>query len=150
MPQSLTKVYIHIVFSTKNHINLIGEDIKNDLFDYLGGICKQLECYPVRIGGHLNHIHILCILSKKITLVKLIEEIKKSSSKWIKNKDKKYLNFYWQNGYSTFSVNPSEINVVVDYINNQQQHHKKISFKDECRAFFKKYKIEYNEEYVWD
>ena len=150
MPQSLTKIYIHIVFSTKNRLHTIGQDIKNDLYDYLGGICKQLECNPVRVGGYTNHIHILCILSKKITIIKLIEELKKNSSKWVKTKNNKYLNFYWQDGYSVFSVNPSEIDVVINYINNQEKHHMRISFEDESRSFFKKYNIEYNEKYVWD
>lgn len=82
--------------------------------------------------------------------MKLLEEIKKQSSKWIKTKNNKYLNFYWQDGYGIFSVNPSEIDVVVSYIENQQEHHKKITFKDEFRAFLKKYKVDYDERYVWD
>ena len=150
MSQSLTKIYIHIVFSTKNRNYIIGEDIKDELYNYIGGICKRLECYPVKVGGYTNHIHILCILSKKLTLIKLIEEVKKNSSKWIKDKNKKYLNFYWQDGYSTFSVNPTEIDIVVSYINNQTEHHRIISFEDECRTFFKKYKMEFDEKYVWD
>jgi putative transposase len=150
MPQSLTKIYIHIVFSTKNRQHLITDDIQNELFDYLGGICKQLECNPVRVGGYKNHVHILCILSKKITLIKLIEEIKKSSSKWIKTKGQEFSKFYWQDGYSAFSVNPSQIDIVTKYINNQEEHHRKKSFEEECRTFFKKYGVEYDEKYVWD
>lgn len=150
MPQSLNKIYIHIVFSTKNREPLISDDIKEDLYKYLGGICKNLECNPLQIGGYNNHIHILCLLSKKITLVKLLEEIKSSSSKWIKTQDTKFSNFYWQSGYGAFSVNPTEIEVVKNYILNQEEHHKVKSFKDEYRAFLKKYEVDYNEDYVWD
>jgi len=150
MPQSLSKVYVHITFSTKDRQNLIDDNIKNKLFEYLGGICKKLECNPVRVGGYKNHVHILCILSRKITQMKLLEEVKKSSSKWIKTLDAKYANFYWQNGYGIFSVNPSEIDIVEKYIENQEEHHKKKSFQDEFRAFLKKYNVEYDERYVWD
>jgi hypothetical protein len=82
--------------------------------------------------------------------MKLLEEIKKQSSKWIKTKGNNYSDFYWQDGYGIFSVNPSETDIVVAYITNQQEHHKKITFKDEFRAFLKKYKVDYNERYVWD
>ncbi|RLD68761.1 MAG: IS200/IS605 family transposase [Bacteroidetes bacterium] len=150
MPQSLSKVYVHITFSTKNRQNLIDDDIKNKLFEYLGGICKKLECNPVKVGGYQNHIHILCILSKKITQIKLLEEVKKSSSKWIKTQSTKYSNFYWQDGYGIFSVNPYEIDIVEKYIENQEEHHKTRTFQDEYRAFLKKYEVEYDERYVWD
>ena len=90
------------------------------------------------------------MLSKKITLVKLLEELKSHSSKWIKTKDNKLSNFYWQDGYGAFSVNPSEIDTVVNYIENQKEHHSKKTFQDEYRAFLKKYKVEYDERYLWD
>ena len=150
MPQSLSKVYLHITFSTKNRENNIDELIQYRLFEYLGGICKGLECNPVSINGVEDHVHILCLLSRKVSQSKLLEQLKKDSSKWIKTIDKKYSTFYWQNGFGVFSVNPSEIDVVKDYINNQKIHHKKRSFKDEFRAFLKKYNVEYDERYVWD
>lgn len=150
MPQSLSKVYVHITFSTKNRKNLIDDNIKSALFDYLGGICKGLDCNPIQIGGYKNHVHVVCLLSKKMTQIKLLEELKKQSSKWIKTKGQAYTNFYWQNGYGIFSVNPYEINIVKEYVNNQEEHHKKISFQDELRAFLKKYKVDFNERYVWD
>ena len=150
MSQSLSKVYVHIVFSTKNHQNLIDDKIESSLDEYLGGICKDLECYPVQVGGYKNHIHILCLLSRNIAQMKLLEELKKGSSKWIKTKGENYKNFYWQDGYGIFSVNPSEVDVAKNYIKNQKEHHKNISFKDELRAFFKKYNVEYDERYVWD
>ena len=150
MAQSLSKVYVHITFSTKNRQAFIDEHIEASLFEYVGGICKGLECNPVKVGGHMDHIHVLCLLSRKIPQMKLLEEIKKQSSKWVKTKDTVYSNFYWQDGYGIFSVNPSEIDTVVNYITNQEAHHQKLSFQDEFRAFLKKYKVDYDERYVWD
>nr|WP_303649288.1 IS200/IS605 family transposase [Chryseobacterium edaphi] len=150
MSQSLSKIYVHIIFSVKNREPLIQDTIKEELFNYLGGICKNLECYPIQVGGYRDHVHILCILSKKVPLVKLLEDIKSSSSKWIKTKGEMFSNFYWQSGYGAFSVNPTEIEVVKNYIINQEEHHRTKSFQDEYRAFIKKYDVQYNEEYVWD
>ncbi len=104
MPQSLSKVYVHIIFSTKNRQNLIDDRIENSLYEYLGGICKGLECNPLKVGGHKNHVHLLCLLSRKVAQMKLLEELKKQSSKWIKTKDQAYSNFYWQDGYGIFSI----------------------------------------------
>lgn len=150
MSQSLSNVYVHITFSTKHRENLIDPEIGPRLFEYLGGICKGLGCYSIKVGGYKNHVHILCLLSKKITQIKLLEEIKKQSSKWIKTIDTKYKNFYWQDGYGIFSVNPYELDTVIQYILNQAEHHKKRTFKEEYLAFLKKYKVDFDEKYVWD
>jgi REP element-mobilizing transposase RayT len=135
MSQSLSKVYVHITFSTKNRYPFIDDNIKEELWNYIGGICKALECEPLRVGGHNDHIHICCLLSKKMTQIKLLEEVKKESSKWIKTKDKKYSKFYWQDGYGIFSVNPYEVEKVVKYIENQHEHHKKCTFKERPLCF---------------
>lgn len=131
---------------------MIDEAIEKDLFAYLGGICKRLECNPIQVGGYRNHVHILCLLSRKITQAKLVEEVKRNSSKWIKTKGEQYENFYWQDGYGIFSVNPAQVDVVKRYIQNQKAHHerKKRTYKQEFRAFLKKYQVEYDERYVWD
>ncbi len=150
MPQSLTKIYTHLVFSTKNREHVLHASIQNELFSYLGGICNQLECYPVKIGGFTDHVHILCMLSKKVALMDLLKELKRGSSIWIKTKGKEFSEFHWQDGYGAFSVNPSELDVVSEYIATQEEHHKKKTFKDEYVAFLKKYKVDYDERYVWD
>ena len=150
MGQSLSKVYVHITFSTKHRTPLIDKHIEASLFEYLGGICKGLECNPIQVGGYQNHVHILCLLSKKIAQMTLLEAVKKQSSKWIKTKGEEYSNFYWQNGYGIFSVNPAEINVVVNYIKNQEEHHRKKTFKEEFKAFLNKYHVEFDERYIWD
>lgn len=150
MPQSLSKVYVHIIFSTKHRQKNLNGKIDHDLFNYIGGICKGLECYPVQIGGYQNHVHILCTLSRKITQIELVQELKQSSSKWIKTKGKEFSDFYWQDGYGIFSVNPSQVNVVIRYIQNQKKHHRKMDFEDELRRFLKKYHIKYDERYLLD
>jgi REP element-mobilizing transposase RayT len=142
MGQSRVKNYIHIVFSTKYRLPLIHETVEQELHAYLGGICKKLECHPIKIGGYTNHIHILCMLSKKIALMKLLEEVRSHSSKWMKTKGDDLNNFYWQDGYGAFSVNPSEVDAVINYITNQKKHHSKKAFQDEYRGFLKKYKLE--------
>ena len=150
MGQSLVQNYIHIVFSTKYRQPLIKPDVESELHAYLGGICNQLECQSIKIGGYTDHIHILCKLSKKIALMKLVEEVKSHSSKWVKTKGEDYSHFYWQNGYGAFSVNPSQVETVIAYIANQHQHHSKKNFQDEYRAILKKYQVEFDEKYVWD
>ncbi len=150
MSQSLVKNYLHIVFSTKHRQPLILPTIEKELYSYLGGICNNLECQVIKIGGHKDHIHILCLLSKKTALIKLVEQLKSNSSKWIKTKGSEYSNFYWQDGYGSFSVNPSEVDIVINYIENQKEHHSKKTFQEEYIAFLTKYKVEYNEHYVWD
>jgi len=150
MPQSLIRNYVHLVFSTKNREPFINKEIQAELWSYLGGICKNLECYPIIVGGHLDHVHILCLLSQKIALMKLLEEVKSHSSKWVKTKGEQFRSFYWQNGYGAFSVNSTEIDVVKNYILNQEQHHSNKTFQDEYRAILNKYDVEYDERYVWD
>ncbi|MDD5571794.1 MAG: IS200/IS605 family transposase [Bacteroidales bacterium] len=148
MPQSLSKVNVHIVFSTKYNRNLIKEEIREELHSYIVGVLSKLGSYTYEIFANPDHIHILSTLPRTITTAELISKIKTSSSKWIKNKG--INNFYWQGGYGIFSVSASKVDIVKRYILNQLQHHRKKSFKGELRRFFKEYKIEYDERYVWE
>jgi putative transposase len=150
MGQSLVKNYLHIVFSTKYREPLIKPPFEDELHRYLWGICYNLECFPIEIGGYTDHIHVLCMLSKKIALMKLLEELKSHSSKWMKTKDESLKNFYWQNGYGAFSVNYKGVDVVTRYIANQHEHHHKKTFQEEFRSILKKNQVEYDERYVWD
>lgn len=150
MGQSLVKNYIHLVFSTKYRQPLIHPPVEAELHAYLGGVCNRLECQSIKVGGYTDHIHILCRLSQKIALMKLVEEVKSHSSKWVKTKGAGYEKFYWQDGYGAFSVNPAAVDRVTNYIANQHAHHSKKGFQNEYRALLKKYKVEYDERYVWD
>lgn len=150
MGQSLVRNYVHIVFSTKHRQTFINPPFEQELHSYLAGTCKNQECQPLKIGGYTDHVHILCMLSKKIALMTLLEHIKSSSSKWMKTNDISLKNFYWQDGYGAFSVKPNDVDAVIDYIENQHEHHSNKTFQDEYRGILKQYNVEYDERYVWD
>lgn len=150
MPQSLVRHFAHIIFSTKHRQPLLFPPVEDELHNYIGGICNKLECTPIIVGGSTDHIHILCVHSKKIALIKLLEVVKSHSSKWIKSKGEAYQDFYWQDGYASFSVNPNEVNKVKAYIANQKAHHGKQKFQNEYLKFLKKHHVEYDERYMWD
>ena len=148
MSQSFVQIYVYIVFHTKGNVKLIREEIENELFSYLGGILKNYKSNPLQIGGTSDHIHILCTLPKTIAPADLVEEIKKSSSKWIKTKGAHYNNFYWQDGYGGFSVSNSGVDRVKTYILNQNKHHEKVTFTDEYKNLLEAYGIPYEDRYL--
>ena len=157
MGQLLVKNYLHITFSTKRRQKLTGVAMENEMYGYSGGINNEADREPVKMAGYDDHVHILCLLSKKIAIMKLLEQVKSNSSKWIKTFDKELTIFYWQDarltgraGYGVFSVNPAEVDIVIKYITNQRVHHNTIAFQDEYRAFLNKYKAVYDEKYIWD
>ncbi|MGG7438809.1 IS200/IS605 family transposase [Chryseobacterium arthrosphaerae] len=150
MPQSLVKNYVHIVFSTKYRNDFIDEEIEQELYSYIAVLCRDFECRALQIGGTDNHIHILCRLSQKIPLMKLVQEVKAHSSKWIKTKGKKYENFFWQDGYGAFSVSEKDVQMITNYIKKQRQHHQKQDFKNELIGILEKHKMDYDEKYLWD
>ncbi|KPJ55946.1 MAG: transposase [Planctomycetes bacterium DG_58] len=150
MPQSLARVITHIIFSTKNREPMIPAGLRSELNAYLGGVLREFDSRPIQIDNMPDHVHILCCLSRKFALSKVIEEVKKASSKWMKTKSQRLRGFYWQGGYGASSVSQSNVKVVRKYIADQEQHHRKMTFQDELRAFLKKHRIEYDERYVWD
>ena len=150
MSQSLSKLYIHIVFHIKTNSPKIRKNAKNELYAYIGAIIKDNQSIPIIINGTENHIHILTVMSKNIAMAKLVEEIKRHSSRWIKTKDPHYSHFAWQGGYGGFSVSQSLHYKTKRYIENQEEHHKKLSFKEEYLLFLKEYNIDYNENFLWN
>ncbi len=150
MPQSLVRNYVHIVFSTKHRQPMIDKVIAPELYAYMGGIARKLECKLISAGGIEDHVHLLCRVTQKIALMTLVQKVKANSSGWIKGKGVAYQNFYWQNGYGAFSVSQSGLEKVIKYIDNQEEHHKKRDFKGEYRGLLKKHEVEYDERYVWD
>jgi putative transposase len=148
MSQSFVQIYTHIVFHTKYNLRLIRDDIENELYSYLGGILKIYKSTPLQIGGTSDHIHILCTLPKTMAPADLVEEIKKSSSKWMKTKGAHYKNFYWQDGYGGFSVSNSGVETVKRYILNQKKHHEKVSFMDEYKTLLEAYSISFEDRYL--
>jgi putative transposase len=150
MPQSFVRNFVHITFSTKHRRHMIDKEIEQELWAYLGGICKNLDSFPMAVGGYSDHVHVLCNLSKKMALMDLMEELKAHSSKWVKTKGYKYHDFYWQNGYGAFSVDHRGIEIVQRYIHNQEEHHRKKTFQEEYLEFLREYEMEYDERYMWD
>lgn len=152
MPQSLAKVLIHIVYSTKGRRAwLKDEKLRSQLFAYKATILRDNVDSPALIvNGVEDHIHALCLLSRKFAIMKVIEEAKTETTKWIKKQGKEYADFHWQLGYGVFSVSESNAPQVKRYIANQVEHHQKMSFQDEYRALCKRHGIEIDERYVWD
>ncbi len=151
MPQSSAKVYLHVVFSTKNRAPfLTDKSLRRETHAYLAGACRKVGAPSLIVGGVEDHIHILCYMSRTMTMANFIAEIKRESSKWIKTKDSTLADFHWQGGYGIFSLSPSHLDDLRRYIENQEEHHRRESFQDEYRRLLKKYDIEYDERYVWD
>ncbi|MBC7818715.1 MAG: transposase [Planctomycetaceae bacterium] len=150
MSQSLAKNLIHLVYSTKHRQAWIPSEHRPALFAYQAGIFKVWDSPALIIGGVEDHVHALFVLSKNHPLKKIVEEVKKGSSKWIKTDGPRIAEFSWQAGYSAFSVSQSNVEAVSRYIENQEEHHRKVTFQDELRDFFKRHGIEFDERYVWE
>lgn len=150
MSQSLVRIIGHIIFSTKNRQPFLTPDARPSLYAYMAGILKEAECAPILIGGTEDHVHVLSGLSKNLAPCQIVQQLKESSSKWIKQRGKEFTSFHWQNGYAGFSIGESGIVRAKRYIANQEIHHQRVSFEDELRRFFRTYKVEFDERYVWD
>ena len=150
MPQSLSSVLIHLVFSTKNRTPTILPEIQARLWEYLGGIVKGLKGFPIQIGGMPDHVHMLVTLRQQLALADMLREIKAGSSGWIHDTFQELREFEWQAGYGAFTVSHSGVPTVKEYIVNQAEHHKTLTFQDEYRFLLKKHGIEFDERYLWD
>ena len=148
MSQSLSKMYVHAIFHVKSDECLIEPENDKELYSYIGGVLGLSKSIPIAINGIDNHIHVLCIMSKNISLANLLEEIKDNSSRWIKTLGPHYREFSWQGGYSGYSVSQSRVPFVKKYIENQKEHHKTQTFKNEYIQFLKENEIDYNEDYL--
>jgi putative transposase len=147
MPQSLVRILVHAVFSTKNRADLIKPEFENGLFSYIHGIVENKKSKLILANGTANHIHMLISLGKTMDISDLLGDVKRESSVWMKDHVN---NFYWQEGYGAFSIGQSQVDNVLKYIANQKQHHAKHNFQDEMRGLLSRYKVEYDERYVWD
>ncbi len=148
MAQSLTKIYLHIIFGAFEHAEIIPKGSLNEVHAYIAGTLKNCNCYPVAVGGTASHVHVLCEMSSQITVSDLIRNIKISSSKWIKEHFPGHQLFSWQNGYAAFSVSRSNIDAVKKYILTQEEHHKGRSVKEELIGFLQKHEVAYDERYI--
>jgi REP element-mobilizing transposase RayT len=150
MPQSLSSILVHLVFSTKNREPFISPDIESELHPYMGTVFREHNSPSLIIAGTTDHIHALFALSRSIAVADIVEEIKTGSSKWIKTKGREYRNFHWQRGYGAFSIGQSNLTALKRYIRNQKTHHRHVTFEEEYRNFLKRYEIDFDERHVWD
>ena len=148
MAQSLSKIIVHVVFSTKNRQPILSAAMRKDLFAYIVGILNSLDCITLTINGTEDHVHVLVIIAKTISLSKMIQEMKGSSSRWLNSQTATTKHFAWQAGYGAFSVSESQIAKVVGYIAGQEEHHRKTTFQEELILLLKKHKIEFDEQYL--
>ncbi len=150
MPQSLSRVLVHLVFSTKGRVPFLVPEIRAELHPYLACVLKNDGCPSLQVGGVEDHVHLLFALSRTRTISQVVENVKTSSSKWLKTKGSALADFHWQNGYGAFSVSRSQADEVIEYIRRQEEHHKSRTFQDEFLRFLERYEISFDERYVWD
>ena len=150
MSQSLSLIIVHIIFSTKDRFPCLAPSIRTPLHAYLATVARNTKCESYRVGGIGEHVHLAVRLSRTISIAELVEELKTSSSKWLKTQRPELRRFAWQRGYGAFSVARSELKDLTAYISNQEKHHRVRAFQEEYRAFMKEYEVPYDERYVWD
>jgi REP element-mobilizing transposase RayT len=150
MPQSLSQIIVHAVFSTKHRTPWLDEELRKALFAYLATVIESKGHVPILVGGHDDHVHILFGLAKTVPISEMIKHTKVTSSVWIKEEFENRKDFAWQSGYGAFSVAYTSIGSTMAYISNQDEHHKKLSFQEEFRKLMEEHGIVYDERYVWD
>ena len=150
MPQSLARLHIHLIFSTKNRERIISDRVRDSLHAYMATVLQNIGCPPVLINSVEDHVHVLFELARTVAVSAAVEEVKKASSKWIKTQGAEFAGFAWQAGYGAFAVSESNVPAVREYIAGQQQHHRKKSFQEEYRAFLERHRVAFDERYVWD
>ena len=149
MPNTYTKIYLHLIFAVQNRLSLIQSDWKDELYKYITGIVQNNNHKLIAINGTENHLHLFVGYKPLQSIPELLQDIKGSSSKWINESGFVQGKFSWQEGYGAFSYSESQIGNVVNYINNQEEHHKMHSFQEEYVSFLKKYNIPYEEKYIF-
>jgi putative transposase len=150
MPQSLTKLCAHLVFSTKNREPFLVEAIRARVHGYVATVIRDLGAPWVVVGGVADHVHVLFDMGKLVAPVRFVEQANRESSKFVKALGPKYTTFYWQRGYGMFSVSPKDRDEAEHYVRNQEEHHRRMTFQDEYRAMLRQYGVDFDEQYVWD
>src|SRR5678815_5345983 len=151
MAQSLSRLWTHLIFSTKDRFPFLRDKVlRGEMHAYLVEMLRIHDCQTLIVGGVEDHTHSLFALSRTHSIASVVKEVKRTSSGWIKTTSRKMSKFYWQGGYAAFSVSQSNLTDVIRYIENQEEHHKRVTFRDEYREFLKAYGIAYDERYVWD
>jgi len=149
MGSTLTNLLYHVVFSTKNREPMIGANIRDELYRYIGGIIKGENGILLEIGGMPDHIHLFIKLKPTHEMSEMMKKVKGNSSKWINEQKRLKRRFSWQTGYGAFSVSESRATMVSLYIKDQEKHHHTLSFKDEFVRLLERHHIEYDDQYLW-
>jgi REP element-mobilizing transposase RayT len=150
MAQSLARILVHLIFSTKDRAPVLSAGVRPGLRAYMVGILSNLDCPCLEVGCVADHAHLLFVLHRTRSAAEAVEEVKKGSSKWLKTRGPAMRNFHWQNGYGAFSVSPSSEARVRAYITGQEAHHRRVTFQEEFRAFLRRHGVAFDERYVWD
>jgi len=150
MPQSLARLYVHLIFSTKKRERFLTNRVRVPLHAYMATVLQNIDCPAELINSTDDHIHLLFELARTVSVSQAVEDVKKFSSKWLKSQGEEFAEFAWQTGYGAFSVSESNVSAVREYIANQQEHHRQKSFQEEYRSFLERHKVAYDERYVWD
>ena len=151
MPQSLARIWLHVTFSTKERrAYLQGDDFRDEMLSILFHQVERAGCIPLHTGGWIDHVHLVCGLSRTVTVASLVEHVKVETSKWAKSATHGSTTFSWQSGYGAFSVSQSNLDHVVDYVRRQPAHHTKQTYQDEFRELCSKHELELDERYAWD
>ena len=150
MSQSLSRILVHLIFSTKDRTPYLTPEIRAELHPYLTVVLRENGCPPLQVGGVEDHVHLLFGLSRTLTVAQVVEEVKTSSSKWMKTRGEATASFHWQAGYGAFSVSQSDADRVVRYIQAQVEHHRRSTFQEEFRRFLRRYQVSYDERHVWE
>jgi putative transposase len=150
MPQSLSNIVVHTVFSTRNRFPWLKGEVRPILHAYISNVTRNLGCECYRVGGVDDHVHLAIRLSRTLAVCKMVEEIKTASCKWLKKQESNLSGFSWQRGYAALSIDPEGIQALCGYIETQADHHRKFSYQDEYRALLKESGIEFDEQYMWD
>ena len=149
MPQSLSYLLVHVIFSTKDREPILDARIRPVLYAYLATVARNNGCECYRVGGIADHVHLAIRLSRTLKASDFVEELKTQSSKWLKTQSPSLAEFAWQAGYGIFSLGASDLDALTRYIDSQEEHHKTRTFQEEYRAFLKRYGVEFDEKYVW-
>jgi len=150
MPQSLSDILLHVVFSTKDRVPFLTDEAIGPMHAYLATVARNAKCDCYRVGGVADHVHLAVRLPRTITVAQLIEELKTPSSKWVKSEYPRLRDFSWQRGYGAFSIGRSDLDSLISYIDHQEEHHRKKTFQEEYLELLKELGVPYDVNYLWD
>ncbi len=150
MPQSLSRILLHLVFSTKNRELWLDADFRPVVFAYIAEVGRDAGAIVYRVGGMADHVHVALELPRTMAVADFVKKLKSTSSVWIKEHGKNHAGFSWQAGYGVFSLGASQLQMLTDYIDQQEEHHRRKGFREEYLSFLSKYDVAYDERYLWD